>query len=143
MGTQSTWGLIFLTLLNMQQQNAKEKAHELRGQNDTDLVTKLNNLRSELVKLRTSKVSSGPQVKLARIRVVRKSIAKVLTVINEKRRNAAKDEWKKKKYNPYDLRARRSKHARRQLTKHERNAQTARAAKKAGNFRQRKFAVTA
>merc|ERR1712099_172715 len=136
-------GIDILTLLNMQQQNAKEKAHELRGQNDTDLVTKLNNLRSELVKLRTSKVSSGPQVKLARIRVVRKSIAKVLTVLNEKRRNNAKAEWKKKKYNPYDLRAKRSKHARRQLTRSQRSLQTARGAKKAGNFKQRKFAVVA
>merc|ERR1712159_401507 len=129
--------------MGMQQQNTKEKAHELRGQEDAALITKLNNLRGELVKLRTSKVSSGPQVKLARIRVVRKSIAKVLTVVNEKRRNAAKDLWKKKKYNPYDLRAKRSKHARRQLTRHQSNLRTARAAKKAGNFRQRKFAVTA
>ena len=127
----------------MQQQNTKERAHELRGQDDTALTAKLNGLREELVKLRTSKVSSGPQVKLARIRVVRKSIAKVLTVINEKRRNAAKSEWKKKKYNPYDLREKRSKHARRQLTKFQSSRQTARAAKAAGNFRQRKFAVTA
>merc|ERR1711976_118658 len=80
-------GLIFLTLLNMQQQQTREKAHELRGQEDSALITKLNTLREELVKLRTSKVSSGPQVKLARIRVVRKSIAKVLTVVNEKRRS--------------------------------------------------------
>merc|ERR1719188_1522649 len=126
----------------MQQQQTKEKAHELRGKEDSALITKLNTLREELVKLRTSKVSSGPQVKLARIRVVRKSIAKVLTVLNEKRRNNAKAEWKKKKYNPYDLREKRSKHARRQLTKFQRSAQTARAAKKAGNFRQIKFAVT-
>ena len=53
----------------MQQQQTKEKAHELRGQEDSALITKLNTLREELVKLRTSKVSSGPQVKLARIRV--------------------------------------------------------------------------
>merc|ERR1719473_509368 len=127
----------------MQQQNTKERAHELRGQDDTALITKLNGLREELVKLRTSKVSSGPQVKLARIRVVRKSIAKVLTVINEKRRNSAKETWKKKKYSPYDLRTKRSKHARRQLTRFQAGAQTARAAKKAGNFKQRKFAVKA
>merc|ERR1712159_238940 len=129
--------------MGMQQQNTKERAHELRGQEDTALITKLNGLREELVKLRTSKVSSGPQVKLARIRVVRKSIAKVLTVLNEKRRNNAKSEWKNKKYNPYDLRAKRSKHARRQLTRFQSSQQTARAAKKAGNFRPRKFAVVA
>merc|ERR1712159_199532 len=102
--------------MGMQQQNTKERAHELRGQEDTALITKLNGLREELVKLRTSKVSSGPQVKLARIRVVRKSIAKVLTVLNEKRRGAAKEEWKNKKYNPYDLRTKGSKASRRALT---------------------------
>merc|ERR1712013_580657 len=136
-------GLIFFNTLKYQQQQTKEMAHELGGQEDSALITKLNGLREELVKLRTSKVSSGPQVKLARIRVVRKSIAKVLTVVNEKRRNAAKETWKNKKYNPYDLRTKRSKHARRQLTRFQSSAQTARAAKKAGNFKQRKFAVTA
>ena len=53
----------------MQNQNTKERAHELRGHDDESLTKKLNHLREELVKLRTSKVSSGPQVKLARIRV--------------------------------------------------------------------------
>merc|ERR1719321_1664979 len=124
-------------------QNTKERAHELRKQEDAALIEKLGKLRSELVGLRTSKVSSAPQVKLARIRVVRKSIAKVLTVLNEKRRGAAKEEWKKKKYNPYDLRAKQSKSKRRQLTRHQATRKTARAAKKAGNFKPRKFAVMA
>jgi len=50
-------------------QNTKERAHELRKQEDGALIEKLGKLRSELVGLRTSKVSSAPQVKLARIRV--------------------------------------------------------------------------
>ena len=50
-------------------QNAKERAHDLRKSEDPALIEKLNKLRSELVGLRTSKVSSAPQVKLARIRV--------------------------------------------------------------------------
>ena len=51
------------------QPQQKEKAWELRKQDDAQLIDKLNKLRSELVGLRTSKVSSAPQVKLARIRV--------------------------------------------------------------------------
>merc|ERR1712025_329609 len=99
------------SLQNMQN-TQKEKAWELRKQEESVLIEKLGKLRSELVSLRTSKVSSAPQVKLARIRVVRKSIAKVLTILNEKRRGAAKDEWKKKKYNPYDLRTKGTKASR-------------------------------
>ena len=47
----------------------KVKAYELRKANETNLLDNLNRFRQELVSLRTSKVSSAPQVKLARIRV--------------------------------------------------------------------------
>ena len=52
----------------MQAQN-KVKAYELRKLNEDALLENLNKARTELVKLRTSKVSSAPQVKLAHIRV--------------------------------------------------------------------------
>ena len=51
------------------QAQQKVKAYELRNQNEENLVATLNKFRQELVALRTSKVSSAPQVKLARIRV--------------------------------------------------------------------------
>jgi ribosomal protein L29 len=51
------------------QNQQKVKAFELRKQDETILVQTLNRFRAELVSLRTSKVSSAPQVKLARIRV--------------------------------------------------------------------------
>ena len=63
--------------------------------------------------------------------------------MNEKRRGAAKDEWKKKKFTPKDLRAKRSKAARGGLTKSQAALKTTRAAKRAANFPARKFAVTA
>ena len=63
--------------------------------------------------------------------------------MNEKRRSAAKDEWKKKKFTPKDLRAKSSKGKRTGLTKFQTGLTTLRAAKKAANFPQRKFAVTA
>jgi large subunit ribosomal protein L35e len=120
------------------------KAYELRKQEEPALVLNLNKFRAELVGLRTSKVSSAPQVKLARIRVVRKAIAKVLTVLNEKRRAVAKELHSKKKYTPYDLRWKNStKASRKGLNKHQLALQTLKAAKKSSNFKPRKFAVAA
>ena len=72
---------------------------------------------------------------------MRKGIAKILTVLNEKRRAAAKTEWKTKKYTPKDLRYKGTKAHRRGLTKHQKAIRTVRAAKKADNFRPRKYAV--
>ena len=47
----------------------KVKAWELRKDDEATIGIKLNALRGELVSLRTSKVSSAAQVKLAKIRV--------------------------------------------------------------------------
>ena len=50
-------------------QNQKVKAFELRKEDEGSLLKNLDRFRAELVGLRTSKVSSAPQVKLARIKV--------------------------------------------------------------------------
>lgn len=72
---------------------------------------------------------------------MRKAIARTLTVLNEQRRTAAKDAWKKKRHTPTDLRVKGTKASRTGLTKHQRNLQTVAAAKKASNFKLRKFAI--
>ena len=123
------------------QQTQKVKAYQLREKSEDALEKDLKQLKTELVSLRTSQVSSAPQVKLARIRIVRKGIAKILTVLNEKRRAAAKTEWKAKKYCPKDLRDKGTKASRSGLSKHQKALKTLRAAKKANNFRPRKYAV--
>ena len=76
-------------------------------------------------------MSSQPQVKLTKIRQVRKSIAKCLTVLSEKRRDAAREAHKKDRYTPKDLRLKRTRAWRRKLTKFEEKKQTLRAQKKA------------
>ena len=53
----------------MQNQQNKFKPYELRKLAEPNLLGTLTQLKHELVGLRTSKVSSAPQVKLARIRV--------------------------------------------------------------------------
>ena len=75
--------------------------------------------------------------------MTRKAIAKCLTVLNEKRRDAAKVAHKGKKYTPRDLRWKNSTKASRKglTTRHLRNLKTAKATKKANNNRMRKFAI--
>jgi large subunit ribosomal protein L35e len=107
------------------------KAHNLRKFDDDKLVDELNKFRKELQDLRVSKVSSQPQVKLTKIRQVRKSIAKALTVLSEKRIDAAREENKKKRYTPKDLRLKKTRAWRRKLTKFEEKKLTLRAQKKA------------
>ena len=60
--------------------------------------------QKRLAELRVSKVSSQPQVKLTAIKQVRKNIAKTLTVLSEKRIDAARTAFKKKRHTPVDLR---------------------------------------
>ena len=74
-----------------------------------------------------SKVSSQPKVKLSKIRGTRKSIAKCLTVLNEKRREAARNEHKKSRYTPKDLRLKKNRAWRRRLSKFEQKKLTLRA----------------
>ncbi|PNJ19593.1 RPL35 isoform 5 [Pongo abelii] len=62
---------------------AKIKARDLRGKKKEELLKQLDDLKVELSQLRVAKVTGGAASKLSKIRVVRKSIARVLTVINQ------------------------------------------------------------
>ena len=64
-------------------------------------------------------------------------------MINEKRRSAAKEIWEKKSHTPVDLRAKLTKAARSGLSKEQKKKKTLRAAKKAGNFKLRKYGLPA
>jgi hypothetical protein len=52
-------------------------------------------------------------------KVVRLSIARVLTVISQKQKLALREAYKKKKYQPLDLRPKKTRAIRRRLTKHQ------------------------
>ena len=90
-----------------------------------------------------SKVSSQPQVKLTKIKQVRKNIAKCLTVLSEKRIAAAREETKKNRHTPKDLRLKKTRAWRRKLTKFEQKKLTLRAQKKAENNKPRKYSLAA
>lgn len=72
---------------------------------------------------------------------LRKSIARVLTVINANQRAQLRIFYKKKKYAPLDLRPKATRAIRRRLSKHESSKVTEKQRKKTTHFPQRKYAV--
>ncbi|KAK4335396.1 60S ribosomal protein L35-A [Rhodotorula toruloides] len=74
--------------------------------------------------------------------VVRKSIARVLTVINAKTRQNLRELYKGKRL-PLDMRAKKTRAIRRRLTRHERTQTTERQHKKQVHFPKRQFLVKA
>ncbi|XP_063899954.1 large ribosomal subunit protein uL29-like [Zophobas morio] len=117
------------------------KAAELRKMDRDFILNQLESLKSELAELRVNKVTSGS--KANKIYTVRKSIARVLTVINQKTRDALRNNYAGKKYIPLDLRPKKTRAIRRRLTKHEANLITEKEAKKRKHFKLRKYAVKA
>merc|ERR1712046_117850 len=83
---------------------AKIKLHELRQKNKSELMKQLQELKTELAALRVAKVTGGAASKLSKIKVVRKSIARVLTVVNQTQKQQLRLHFKGKKYMPLDLR---------------------------------------
>uniref|UniRef100_A0A2N9IC65 Ribosomal protein L29 n=1 Tax=Fagus sylvatica TaxID=28930 RepID=A0A2N9IC65_FAGSY len=94
------------------------KVHELRNKSKTELLSQLKDLKAELALLRVSKVTGGAPNKLSKIKVVRLSIAQVLTVISQKQKAALREAYKRKKYQPLDLRPKKTRATRRRLTNH-------------------------
>ncbi|KAF2197914.1 60S ribosomal protein-like protein L35 [Delitschia confertaspora ATCC 74209] len=123
--------------------SSKVKTAQLWNKSKEDLNTQLQELKSELISLRTSKVSGGASTKLTRIHDVRKGIARVLTVINANQRAQLRLFYKGKKYAPLDLRPKQTRAIRRKLTKHEASLKTEKAQKKQIHFPQRKYAIKA
>eukprot|EP01099_Mayorella_cantabrigiensis_P003651 TRINITY_DN275_c0_g1_i1.p1 TRINITY_DN275_c0_g1~~TRINITY_DN275_c0_g1_i1.p1 ORF type:complete len:122 (+),score=27.61 TRINITY_DN275_c0_g1_i1:78-443(+) len=119
------------------------KAHQLRTEKKGALVAKLTELRDELSQLRVAKVTGGAPSKLAKIKVVRKSIARVLTVINQTQKEKLRKFYRGKKYKPLDLRPKKTRALRRALTPSEKKRVTLRQQKKLAHFPARKYAVKA
>ncbi|KAI0832442.1 ribosomal protein L35 [Trametes gibbosa] len=121
----------------------KVKAYELQSKSKNDLNAQLKELKTELLSLRVQKIAGGSAAKLTKINTVRKSIARVLTVTNQKQRQNLREFYKKKKYLPLDLRAKKTRAIRRRLTKHEASLKTLKQRKKDIHFPIRKYAVKA
>ncbi|XP_014782799.1 60S ribosomal protein L35 [Octopus bimaculoides] len=121
----------------------KVKAKDLRGKRKEELLTQVKELKNELAHLRVAKVTGGQASKLSKIRVVRKSIARVLTVINQTQKENLRKFYRNKKFKPKDLRPKKTRAMRRELTKKEKSLMTHRQAKKRMLWKIRKFAIKA
>merc|ERR1712137_1409098 len=86
---------------------ASVKCSTLRGKSPDELTAQLKDLKNELLQLRVAKVTVGTASKLSQIKVVRKSIARVQTVIHQSQKEYARKLYAGKKYKPLDIRAKR------------------------------------
>ena len=136
---------------------APVKAYELRTKQKAELSKQLTDLKSELAELRVAKVTGGAPSKLAKIKTVRKSIARVLTVHSQTQKEKIRELLKNHRYQPKNLRPKKTRAIRRRLRKGEKfmkataqpgsksnkfiKRMTPKALKKALNFPLRKYAV--
>ncbi|RYP39706.1 hypothetical protein DL767_002087 [Monosporascus sp. MG133] len=120
----------------------KVKTGALWSKNKEDLLKTLGELKAELSQLRIQKVTSSG-TKLNRIHDLRKSIARVLTVVNLKQRSQLRLFYKNKKYLPLDLRPKQTRAIRRRLSPEEKSKVLEKTKKHQTHFPQRKYAVKA
>ena len=157
----------------MRQSTGKVKTGQLWSKNKDDLSKQLKELKTELGQLRTQKIAGGSASKLTKMCVLslslvnnlqaggetviikqlmkfsfyshdlRKSVAKVLTVINANQRSQLRLFYKNKKYLPLDLRPKQTRAIRRRLSKKDASRVTEKQKKKQTHFPMRKYAVKA
>ena len=121
----------------------KVKCHELRAVSKTELESQLEGLKQELAALRVAQVTNGSANRLMKIGVVRKSIARVLTVYNQQAKSKLREAFAGAKFVPKQLREKKTRAMRRALTPAQAAKKTVRATKKANYFPQRVFALKA
>jgi len=119
------------------------KPQELRALSKADLTKQLEELKQELASLRVQKIAGGSASKLTKISTVRKSIARVLTVLTSQQRTALRKFYEGKKYLPLDLRAKKTRAQRRALSKKDASRVTLRTKKIAQAFPAQKYALRA
>jgi large subunit ribosomal protein L35e len=119
------------------------KAHELRSTPKEDLLKTLAELRKELSELHVAKVTDGAASKVAKIKGVRKSIARVLTVYNQQQKEGLRKAYSKAKYLPKDLRVKKTRAMRRMLNKDERKQKTHKEKRRLAAFPKIRYAIKA
>merc|ERR1712032_438615 len=103
---------------------AKLKVSDLRTKSKQELENQLRDLKNELALLRVAKVTGGAPNKLSKIKVVRLSIARVLTVMSHSKRAALQKAYEGKAHKPLDLRVKKTRAIRKALTKEQANKKT-------------------
>lgn len=140
------------------------KAAELRKKTGEELLQELKKQREELQGIRFTKVSGTAVAKLSKIKTLRRSIARTLTVINNNAKNKVIESLRKRyktveegdktksvedrevknikaKHIPTNLRPKKTRAQRRALTKSQSKKVNVRILKRRLNFPLRRFAV--
>ena len=124
----------------------KVKASQLRSLDKKALSDKLNSFKEELAGLRIGKVTVM-QSKVARIKMMRKSVARVLTVMHQNQKTETLKMLRAKKVPikryPLNLRRNKTRAICKRLTKHEQNLITRKEHRKNSIYPMRKFALSA
>ncbi|KAH7647703.1 60S ribosomal L35 [Cryptosporidium bovis] len=122
--------------------NSGLQIKQLISLSDEELKTKINELKKELASLRVIQSTGTAPNKLSRIHVVRKGIARILTIFSQRNIKGLREKYARSKYTPLDLRKKLTRAKRRALTPNQAKKMTVKASKKALNFPKRKFAIT-
>ena len=120
------------------------KIKDLRESSKDDLLKKLTEFKKELSQLRVAQQVSGAASRLGRIRPIRKSIARILTVLNQKQRENLRKlyaEKKMRKATPKALKEKLTRRRRLALTPNEKNRKTRQQLRAAAKFPKRVYAV--
>lgn len=122
----------------------KKVCHKIREGDSNAIRANIEKLKDELRNLRNAKASSGSATKLAKIKFVRKNIARNLTILNEKeRKTLGGDIHKSSVKRPIFLREKLTRAYRRRLTAHQRTKQIAKVQKREQNFPLRRYGIKA
>lgn len=118
------------------------KAKTIREQTFGNIQKSLKAQRETLNKLRIAKLTQGSG-KAGEIKVVRKNIARCLTIAHKKQRDVQRKLYKGKKYQPKDLRVKKTRALRMALSASEASKKTVRQKKYAAYAEKRRFAFKA
>lgn len=113
---------------------------ELRSKSKEQLEQQLAELKQELASLKVQKLTRPAVPKIG---LVRKDIARVLTVINAAQRENVRAFYAGKKYLPKDLRAKKTRALRRALSKEDAARLTEKAKKQKAAFPKKIYAIKA
>ncbi|MEM4576801.1 MAG: 50S ribosomal protein L29 [Candidatus Nezhaarchaeales archaeon] len=64
------------------------KVNDIRRMTKEERISKLKELKAELMRLRARQASGAPLEKPGKIRAIRKTIARILTIINEEEKRS-------------------------------------------------------
>eukprot|EP00818_Percolomonas_sp_WS_P001808 CAMPEP_0117450778 /NCGR_PEP_ID=MMETSP0759-20121206/8650_1 /TAXON_ID=63605 /ORGANISM="Percolomonas cosmopolitus, Strain WS" /LENGTH=118 /DNA_ID=CAMNT_0005243323 /DNA_START=43 /DNA_END=396 /DNA_ORIENTATION=+ len=115
----------------------KSTATDLRTKSREDLQKTLDEYKNELFQLRIAKVT-GQGGNVGQMRSVRRTIARIITIMNEQSRTELRKLYKDEKFIPVDLREKSTRAMRNRIPKSQSKLKTRRERVRAKNFPMRK-----